>query len=57
MGEACLLVLLIGYLDYITGYVISLFVFYSVPIVIAVWYGDRRCGILIALFSASTITR
>ncbi|HWC60288.1 MAG TPA: sensor histidine kinase [Verrucomicrobiae bacterium] len=49
--EASAMVFLTGYLDYITGYQITLFVFYGLPILIAVWYGGLRCGIFIALLS------
>jgi len=51
VAEAFLMVLLIGYLDYVTGYEISLFVFYCLPIVFAVWYGDRNSGVLVAVLS------
>ena len=50
--EASALVLIIGYIDYITGYEISIFVFYALPILIAVWYADKQCGIFMALLSA-----
>jgi len=49
--EASVMVLIIGYIDYITGYEISIFVFYGAPILLAVWYGDKQCGIFIALLS------
>jgi signal transduction histidine kinase len=46
----CLLV--VGFLDYITGYEVSLFIFYAVPIVFAVWFLDRKWTALIVLMSA-----
>lgn len=33
-----LLVLFIGYIDFVTGYEISLFIFYALPILLAVWF-------------------
>lgn len=49
---ALLLVLVVGYFDYITGYQVSLFLFYAGPILFAVWFMDRSCTILIVLISA-----
>ena len=48
---AAAMVLAIGYLDYITGYQITFFIFYAGPILFAVWYADRDVGRLIATFS------
>jgi signal transduction histidine kinase len=52
--ETALIVAVIGYIDWITGREISFFAFYSIPIFIAVWYGDRRAGLVMAV--ASTFT-
>jgi signal transduction histidine kinase len=49
---AVLLVVIVGYFDYITGYQVSLFLFYGVPILFAVWFADRKCTALIVLLSA-----
>jgi len=39
---ACLVMLiLLGWLDYLTGYELGFFVFYSVPVGIAAWYLGR----------------
>jgi signal transduction histidine kinase len=46
--------LLIGYCDFATGWELSLFVFYAVPILVAVWCLGRTEGVLLALFSALT---
>ncbi len=43
---------LIGWLDYITGYEFGFFIFYFIPVAIASWYGSRKWGILNAFFSA-----
>jgi len=52
LAESSLLVFVIGYIDFATGYEISLFVFYALPIILAVWYADKQHGTLIALLSA-----
>jgi hypothetical protein len=44
-----LLLLLVGWLDYITGYELGFFVFYTVPIGLAAWYLGRWPGIWVAL--------
>ena len=46
------LVLVIGYLDYITGVWISLSVVYVVPIVLAAWYVSQQYAYLLAVISA-----
>ena len=33
---------LIGFLDFATGYEISFFIFYALPIAFSAWYGDKR---------------
>lgn len=45
----CALVLCIGWLDKSTGWEWSLFVFYALPILLVVWYGDRFTALLFAL--------
>src|SRR5579862_3813962 len=52
--ECCMLILLIGYVDLITGYEISLVVFYALPILLAVWYGDRTMAIVVACLCTLT---
>jgi len=52
LALALLGVLIVGYLDYITGYEVSLFLIYAGPILFAVWYLDRNCTILVVLVSA-----
>ena len=50
--SACLLLLLLeGWLDYITGYELGFFVFYSVPIGLAAWHLGRWSGIGLALMA------
>jgi len=48
-AEAVLLSSFVGFIDYITGYEISVVLFYSVPILLMVWFGDRRSAVFIAL--------
>jgi len=43
---------LIGWLDYITGYEIGFFIFYFIPVAIAAWYCGSKDGICIAIASA-----
>ena len=43
---------LIGWLDYITGYEIGFFIFYFIPVAIAAWYCGPKDGIRIAIASA-----
>ncbi len=44
--------LLIGWLDYITGYEFGFFIFYFIPVAIAGWYCGFRDGIIVAIASA-----
>jgi CheY-like chemotaxis protein len=42
---------LIGWLDYITGYELSFFVFYFIPISLAAWHRGKTAGVVIATIS------
>ena len=44
--------LLIGWLDYLTGYEFGFFIFYFIPVAISSWYCGRRSGLQIAFGSA-----
>jgi len=46
------LVLVIGLGDYLTGYEISVSVFYLAPISLATWYGGQSSGIVVAIAGA-----
>lgn len=51
----CLLMLAgLGWLDYITGYELNLFIFYSLPVGIASWYLGRWPGVTMSVASALT---
>lgn len=45
-------VLLVGALDYSTGYELSMSVFYLGPVALAAWYGRRWTGIVVAMLSS-----
>jgi signal transduction histidine kinase len=45
------LTLILGFIDYATGYEVSLFIFYGVPIFIVAWTWDKRHSILSALIA------
>jgi hypothetical protein len=49
-----LLLGVLGWLDYVTGYELSFFVFYSVPVGVAAWYAGRWPAIGLAL--GATVT-
>ena len=50
-GEMIILSLVIGFFDYVTGYQISLFIFYGIPIFITAWGCDKKMSILMALIA------
>ncbi len=52
--EASVLTLMIGWVDYITGYDINLTVFYALPILMAVWYADFAASVLVAILCTIT---
>jgi hypothetical protein len=47
-----LILLLIGWLDYITGYEFGFFIFYFIPVSISAWFVGKRSGLVIACASA-----
>ena len=51
-GASLAVFILIGWLDYITGYEFGFFIFYFVPVAIAAWYCGPKDGICIAIASA-----
>lgn len=46
-----IMTLLMGLLDYATGWEVSLFIFYAVPIILAVWWSGSRAGLFVAIVS------
>ncbi len=53
VAAGILLVILLGLVDYLTGYELSFSLFYLFPIFLVVWYTDGQMGLLIAF--ASTV--
>ena len=49
-----LLVALVGYLDYVTGFEVSISFLYLVPISLVTWYVSSRAGYLVTFMSIST---
>ena len=54
LGICVVLLLALGWLDYVTGYELGVFVFYSVPVALASWYVGRGPGIFFSIGSAIT---
>jgi signal transduction histidine kinase len=52
--EMILLVLIVGGIDYITGYQVSFFMFYGPPIFFTAWFCDKKTALLVALLSGIT---
>lgn len=50
--ESIVLALVVGIIDYATGYKISVVLFYSVPILFMVWFADRASAALVAVLCA-----
>jgi signal transduction histidine kinase len=53
-GLATALMLLVGLLDYLSGYEVSLFIFYAFPILLTVWLCDGKMALLLALLCGIT---
>jgi len=47
-----LVLLLIGWIDYITGYELGFFIFYFIPVAISSWFISRRSGLFMACTAA-----
>ena len=43
------ILVILGLLDYITGYEFGFFIFYFIPVAIAAWYGGRIEGVAMAI--------
>ena len=43
--EMMLLVLMVGALDFFTGYQVSFFTFYGLPIFFTAWFCDKKNGV------------
>ena len=49
--ELSILILLIGVVDFNTGYEVSMSIFYGIPILVCAWFCTKKDAILIALFA------
>jgi diguanylate cyclase (GGDEF)-like protein len=47
-------VALVGAIDYLTGYEVTISVFYLAPVALAAWYAERGTGIVIAVLSCAS---
>jgi diguanylate cyclase (GGDEF)-like protein len=47
-----IMVVLLGLVDYLTGYELSFALFYLIPIALVAWFGGKRLGLLISAASA-----
>jgi signal transduction histidine kinase len=54
VSEMILLVLVVGALDFLTGYQMSFFMFYGLPIFVTAWFCDKKTALLVALLSGIT---
>jgi signal transduction histidine kinase len=52
MTTAVSMLILIGFIDYVTGYEVTIFPFYSIPILLVAWFSGSRPAIFIAVASA-----
>jgi len=53
VGAACVLVLVIGYLESVPGSRLNYLALYLLPLALAVWYGGTRAGVAAALLSVA----
>jgi signal transduction histidine kinase len=49
--EALALAIIIGFIDYLTGYEVAFWPFYSVPVLLILWYGNRKLAVVISVVS------
>jgi signal transduction histidine kinase len=49
--EAIVLTIVIVLIDYVTGYEVTIYPFYAIPILLMVWFGDIRLAIVISVLS------
>lgn len=46
------LTLVLGYVDYVTGYELSFALFYLIPVCLVAWYSGRQLGLVISMLGA-----
>jgi signal transduction histidine kinase len=49
--EVFVVAIVVGLIDYFTGYDITIYPFYSIPILVMVWFGDMKLAVLISVLS------
>lgn len=52
MVASIAILLILGWIDYVTGYEFGFFIFYFIPVSIAAWHVGRKPGIAMAFASA-----
>jgi signal transduction histidine kinase len=50
-AEVCALGILVGSIDFLTGYDVTIYPFYSIPILIMVWFGDMKLAAVLSVLS------
>ena len=53
--QAVALTITIGLIDYLTGYEVTVDPFYSIPILLMVWFGNKKLAIVIAVLCAFVV--
>lgn len=54
LGEALLIVFICGTIDWYSGFEVSMSLFYGIPIMFAIWFGDRKSGLLVGIVCGIT---
>ncbi len=54
LGESLLLVFVCGTIDWFSGFEVSMSLFYGIPIMFAIWFGDKKTGLLVAILCGIT---
>jgi hypothetical protein len=52
VAAAYALLLVLAWVDYVTGYEFGFFIFYFAPVSMAAWWGGRRAGLAMAVAAA-----
>ena len=47
--EVFVVALVVGVIDYFTGYDVTIYPFYSIPILVMVWFGDMKLAVVISV--------
>ena len=50
-AEVLALGIVVGVIDYLTGYDVTIYPFYSIPILVMVWFGDMKLATVISVLS------